>query len=291
MRSHFRTSLALCVLLIPACTYPPSIPAPWEAVEPQSAEPPVAAPAKLTPKWARFGASVRGKALMAATIGEGPRRIYIIGGIHGDEPEAPATAELLPELLAESANLPNSTIRVVKDMNPDGAAAKTRTNTRRVDLERNWPSKDFQREARSGDRPLSELETLAVHTDLLAFKPDIVIVFQSANLPPSVSSLGSGRTLAHSFCSAARKADPHWRFSPEQRNRPPGSIESLVGVDMGKTVLRVEFQRNTAASRNARAVLAGLTALDQPPAQTPPASSTPSTPASSPAAQAAPTGR
>jgi murein peptide amidase A len=214
-------------------------------------------------RWEKVGASVRGKPLQATTVGSGSRRIYIIGGIHGDEPEGPAAASLLPEMLLESPDLANSTIRIVQDMNPDGGAAKTRTNTRRVDLERNWPAKDFRKDERSGDRPLSELETIAIHKDLLAFKPDIVIVFQSANLPPSISSHGSSPRVAHEFGAAARQVDPRWRFNPASRIRVPGSIESLFGNDQGKVVFRVEFQRNRPAETDARAVTAGLLALDK----------------------------
>jgi murein peptide amidase A len=272
--------------LIPACSTPTAyVPAPWDATEPQGSEPASIAPrVPLTPRWSRVGASIRGKSLQAVTVGSGQRRIYIIGGIHGDEPEAPAAAVLLPELLVESTDplstLTASTVRILQDMNPDGGAARTRTNTRRVDLERNWPSKDFRKDDRSGDRPLSELETAAVYKDLLDFKPDIVIVFQSANLPPSISSHGSSPRLAHEFASAARQVDPRWRFNPVHRHRAPGSIESLFGNDMGKVVFRVEFQRNRPADTDARAVLAGLLALDRRPSSPP--SAAPATAAAAP---------
>ena len=265
-----RVCLATAIFVAPSCTAP-SIPAPWEASEPQSFEPSSTAPL-ITPTatWTRIGASVRGKQLQATTVGSGPRRIYIIGGIHGDEPEGPIVAEGLPDLLLSSPDFIHSTVRILKDLNPDGSTARTRVNTRKVDLERNWPSKDFQRDARvggGGDRACSELETAAVHADLVAFKPDIVIVFQSANLPPSVSFQGPGRMLAYDFVVAARKADPKWHFTPELRNRAPGSIESLVGADMGKTVLRVEFQRSRPADLNSAATLAGILAIDQRPVE------------------------
>lgn len=283
MRPHLglilRSSLVLPVLLVPSCTTPPSIPAPWEATEPQSAEPASVLPdAKPEAQWARIGVSIRGKQLLATTIGDGKHRIYIIGGIHGDEPEGPPVAARLSDLLTEAAP-EHSTIRIVRDMNPDGTSSKTRANTRKVDLERNWPARDFQKDLRiggSGDRPCSELETAAVYSDLLKFKPDIVIVFQSANLPPSVTFQGPGRMLAYGFASAARNADGRWRFNPEQRNRPPGSIESLFGGDQGLTVLRVEFQRNRSADLNAAAMLAGLRSIEE--REQRPSSSEPATP-------------
>ncbi len=271
------TILATTTLTVAACTNPPYIPAPWDAVEPQAAEPNTASGREsIRPAWQRIGSSIRGKALTACTVGTGPRRIYVIGGLHGDEPEAPAAAELLPELLA-AAKPQSITVRILKDMNPDGGAAKTRTNTRRVDLERNWPSKDFHKDDRTGDRALSELETSAVNADISAFKPDILVVFQSANIPPTVSIFGPSPIPANEFARAARTVDPHWRFTPQRSSPVPGSIESLFGRDLGKIVFRVEFQRNRPADLNARAAAAGLLSLEHP--ATSPNAASPVTPA------------
>ncbi len=263
-----RWPLVLALLLAPSCAAPPSIPAPWEATEPQSAEPASTLPdTSSAVDWTRIGYSIRGKPIVATDVGGGGRRIYIIGSIHGDEPECAPVAAHIAELLSASPGLDHSTVRIVCDMNPDGTAAKTRTNTRKVDLERNWPAKDFQKASGgSGDRPCSELETAAVHADILKFNPDIIIIFQSANLSPTVTYQGAGRMLAYEFTSGARRADPHWRFNPEQRIRVQGSLESLFGSDLGKTVLRVEFQRKVPAETNAAAMVAGLRALDAQPA-------------------------
>ena len=261
MRSPTPAKLILlaAAITISACSNPPYIPAPWDSVEPQSEPPtPTLRPA---PPSQRIGSSVRGKAITATTLGSGPKRVYLIGGIHGDEPEAPAAAALLPELLTTPpAGL---TIRLIPDMNPDGTAAKTRTNTRRVDLERNWPARDFIKDERAGDRPLSELETAAIHADLKAFNPDIIIVLQSANHPPTVAAIGPVLRPAHEFARAARSVEPRWRFNPRTPAPIPGSLESLYGRDQGKTVIRVEFQRNKDAATNAKAVAAGLAALTQ----------------------------
>lgn len=263
-----RWPIMLTILLVPSCTTPPSIPAPWEATEPQSAEPASALPdSPPSADWTRIGYSVRGKPIVAAEFGGGGRRIYIIGSIHGDEPECTPIAAQMSELLSGSTGLAHSTVRLVRDMNPDGTAAKTRVNTRKVDLERNWPAKDYLKATSgSGDRPCSELETAAIHADILKFNPDVIIVFQSANLPPTVTYQGSGRMLAYEFAAGARSAEPHWRFDPEQRIRVPGSLESLFGTDLGKTVLRVEFQRKCPTQTNAAAMVAGLRALDAHPA-------------------------
>src|ERR1051326_3147278 len=88
----------LIPLPVAACSSLPSVPAPWEPTETQLSEPTQSSSA-AAPAWTRIGSSVRGKPIEAVTLGSGPKRVYIIGGIHGDEPEGPATAGPLPAAL------------------------------------------------------------------------------------------------------------------------------------------------------------------------------------------------
>lgn len=269
----------------------PYIPAPWEPSETQLREP--ASPQDAAaPVWEKFGTSVRGKPLQAVTLGSGPRRIYIIGGIHGDAPEGPAVADLLPAaLLADFAADAGrtTTLRIVRDMNPDGSASRTRGNTRGTDLNRNWPSRDFTPESlpgrRQGPQPASELETVAIVADLKAFKPDLVILFRSATMGrgPFVNFEGlgkgtSGPRRAYDFASAARTVDPRWRLNPGREHVTPGSAESYIGRDLRTPILTLEFQRGRDAKTNAAAVrtaLLTLTAESTPPAPAPTAAAKP----------------
>lgn len=259
----------------PPLTLPP---APWRESEPQHIEPTTTAPELGPPEWQRIGSSVRGKPIEAATIGSGPRRIYVIGGIQGDEPEGPLVADRLPESLAEVTNIQSATIRIVRDMNPDGTAARTRGNTRGTDLNRNWPSRDFQKDARVNRRPKSELETTVVYEDMRKFNPDVVIVFHSSARGPQVTFEGPALQTARAFTSAARQQEPKWRLIPETRYQTPGSLESLVGRDWKKAAIVVEFPRRTNVDSTVRAVRDGVIAVAQGPAK-PAAPSTPSKPA------------
>lgn len=246
-----------------------SVPAPWRATEPQSAEPAMRAPDLGGPQWQRIGSSVRGKAIEAVTVGGGPRRVYVVGGMQGDEPEGPRAAGELPALLAALTTDLGATVRIVRDMNPDGTSAKTRGNTRGVDLSRNWPSRDFQRDpARAGSRAKSELETTVVFKDMEAFKPDIVVVLHASARGPEVTFEGPALQTARSFTSAARQQEPRFRLVPETRYRTPGSLESLVGRDWNRPVIVVDLRRGTEADRNARAIRDGvLAAAATPPPQ------------------------
>lgn len=240
----------------------PSIPVPWEASENQSAEPMEFAPPETRgPRWHRIGSSVRGKPIQAATIGEGKRRIYVLGGMHGDEPEGPAAAGALIGLL-EGVDLQNATVRILRDMNPDGTAAGTRLNTRGVDLNRNWPARDYVGgDKRHGLRAGSELETVVVQKDLAEFKPDLVVVVTSSVRGPVIGFEGPAQMVAYEFAAAARREEPRWRVVPDRWKPSPGSAESYTWLNLKKPVLSVELQRGAGAEINATALRAGVLAV------------------------------
>jgi hypothetical protein len=256
------------ILLVPLCCcsapapWAANIPAPWEAAENPQREPSmVLAVAPQGQQWERIGSSVRGKAIQAATIGSGTRRIYVIGGTHGE----------LPDLLAQG--LSGATVRVIRDMNPDGSAAKTKTNTRGVDLNRNWAARDYRKaDTRCGTGPASELETVSVQKDMAAFKPDLVLVISSSARGPVVGFDGPAQFAAYEFAAGARREEPRWRVVPDRWKPAPGSAESFVWQILKRPVLSVELQRGSDTS--ARALLAGLdslAAMEEPKKPAPPA--------------------
>lgn len=271
--SAMRPLFALILLPLAGCTAVPdfaAIPAPWESTENQFAEPAPPAPDAAVPPWTRIGSSIRGKPIEALSLGAGKLRIYVLGGLHGDQPEGPQVAARLPAALLPAIVGPageRATIRIVRDANPDGTALNQRGNTRGVDLNRNFPTKDFRSESLpgrlQGPRPASELETTALLEDLKAFKPDLVIVFRTApaGRGPVVNFDGPGLTRAYDFASAARAEDPRWRVSTDKSFINPGSIDSLVARDMNKPVLSVEFRRGDDPAHLVKAVRAGIAAL------------------------------
>jgi hypothetical protein len=114
------------------------------------------------------------------------KRILIIGQIHGDEPAAGELALVWAERLLEFD--PQNTWRIVPRMNPDGAILNTRTNQNGIDLNRNFPTKDWdvlavrEWEAKTKKNPRrfpgsvagSEPETRCTMQHIEDFKPDIV---------------------------------------------------------------------------------------------------------------------
>lgn len=223
--------------------------------------PPGAVPVRQTDAavgWTTIGHSLQRRPIHAAMVGGGPRRVYLIGLIHGDETEGQAILDEAIARLAGPDLAAAATVRVVRDMNPDGSEAGRRGNARGVDLNRNWPARNFSPSRARGPHPLSEPETLAVFADLVTFRPDLVIVLHSTSRGgPFVNYDGPAEALAESFASAAASFDPEWRTRAEMGYPTPGSLGTCLGVNRGVPILTIEFARGRDGDE---AALAGLLA-------------------------------
>lgn len=256
-----RIAFALAALLLGACS----------SVEHAAERPPDAptearlvAPATWTP----IGRSVEGRVIEAMTLGSGARRVLIIGGIHGDETEGSRHVEALVAGLREAqgaGELDAFTLMVIRDGNPDGRARGTRANTRGVDLNRNWPARNFEDSPANGPAPLSEPETRAMHGAMVAFGPEAVLVLHSSRNGPFVNFDGEGERLAQAFVRGA--GDARWRVVPSMGYPTPGSLGSWFGVDGRGPILTIEFRRGEGGNQAREALLEGtlaaLRALDK----------------------------
>ncbi len=129
------------------------------------------------------GYSVLGRDICAySNIDLSPSYIYLIAGTHGNEPESLYVLEQLFAWCKEQDL--NKALLIIPDLNPDGAAAKTRVNANGVDLNRNWPTSNWQptyTEAKynPGIEPLSEPENLFLYNLFTERKPEAIISFHS----------------------------------------------------------------------------------------------------------------
>jgi protein MpaA len=116
--------------------------------------------------------------------------VLVVGCIHGTERAGIAVADRLLQLGA----LPQSTLWVVPNLNPDGAAANTRPNLDGVDLNRNFPF-SYRFEGAPGDAefsgsgPLSEPEARFAHSLIERVRPAVTIWFHQ---PFGVVDLSGG---------------------------------------------------------------------------------------------------
>jgi protein MpaA len=124
-----------------------------------------------------IGHSLRGRPIRLVRVGPGdaPRRVLVVGSIHGNEGAGIAVTRALRAVTPP----PGVQLLLIDRANPDGSAAGTRGNARGVDLNRNFPWRWRQLGGvyYSGARPASEPETRALRRVVLRERPDVSIWF------------------------------------------------------------------------------------------------------------------
>jgi protein MpaA len=120
----------------------------------------------------------------------GPCKLLVHAGIHGEEGETTIALSRALRLLTE----PSPHCAVVLAANPDGLVRGTRANARGVDLNRNFPTRDWQPEPvmhRStldaprdvalspGSEPASEPETRALIRLIEELEPEAVVALHA----------------------------------------------------------------------------------------------------------------
>ncbi len=147
-----------------------------------------------------IGYSVEGRPIDVYTFGQGESRYLIVAGIHGGYEGN--TVDLANQLIVYITDHPevipsSATLYIVSDMNPDAVArgrnSDARVNTNGVDLNRNFPTKNWapdwdhgncwnERPTTGGTSGGSEPETKAVINFILTRHIQAMISYHSAAL-------------------------------------------------------------------------------------------------------------
>ena len=100
----------------------------------------------------------------------------IIGVVHGDEPQG---EKLINRYIEETS----SGMLFIPSLNPDGKILGTRTNSSGVDLNRNFPTKNWERTPKDryygGDTPESEVETRFLIDVIEEYKPSVILTLHT----------------------------------------------------------------------------------------------------------------
>jgi protein MpaA len=190
-------------------------------------------------------------------------KVLVIGCIHGNEPAGRPIARELET----GPPIPGVDLWVVRDINPDGFAHRTRGNAHGVDLNRNFPYRwrPLERPGGlhwSGPRALSEPESRVAHSFFSRLKPDLTIWYHQ---PYGIVDLSGGDAVIE------RRYAKLTRMEVERLPRYPGSASTwqnarmpdttAMVVELGSRLLGASgVQKHADAVRTIAAELAGAMA-------------------------------
>ena len=103
--------------------------------------------------------------------------VLIIGCMHGDEPQG---KYLIQEYLKSNTE---TKLLFIPCLNPDGVKRNTRVNANGVDLNRNFPTKNWELTEKNnfygGKEPASEIETKFLINVIEEYKPELILTLHA----------------------------------------------------------------------------------------------------------------
>jgi hypothetical protein len=172
------------------------------------------------------------------------KRVLVFSLIHGDETPAGTVGRYWMERLENIA--PRNSWRVVPILNPDGVKYHTRTNANKIDVNRNFPTKDWEEAAITtwkkttssnprrfpGKEAGSEPETKCAMYHINDFKPDFIV---SVHTPLKVLDFDGPRV----------SPPPKFDYLPwKSLGNFPGSLGRYMWMERQTPVLTMELKEN-----------------------------------------------
>jgi protein MpaA len=225
-----------------------------------------------------IGTSQDGMPLTLYQLGDGPKRVLLIGGQHGGPEEN--TVELVNGLLEYFQSNPTEVppgieLDILPVANPDGLSRGSRQFADGVDPDRNWGGSDWRTDAYDsnavfrpglgGPEPFSAPETQALANWVLSTRPAFIVNYHSAG----GFMFGARDGVAGELSSTYAQASGYWWPQPGvggQRSPLPYQASGSMNVwlrDSGIPAILIELTtpRSTEVERNLAGVQAVLTDL------------------------------
>ena len=186
-----KRTLLLCLMLAAGCAshFPETTTSTATTQTPADAPPPPPPSPRVVPQI--IGYSVQNRPIEMYSFGavEGGRPVLVMGAIHGNETSsADVSGGLLGELMndarAASDGVGGVPVAIIPIANPDGFAAGTRQNANKIDVNRNFPSRNYNqrtpgRKFQGGQAAASEPETAALIATIERLRPRLIITVHS----------------------------------------------------------------------------------------------------------------
>ncbi|MGQ0633828.1 MAG: DUF2817 domain-containing protein [Planctomycetaceae bacterium] len=214
------------------------------------------------PYWDKSHFSTERRPIETCVLGRGPRRVAVLGSLHGDEKRGAALVDTLAgELSRHPESLAQATVLLVKTPNPDGLATASPYNVKGVDLNRNFPTSNWRNLAagRGGAEGASEVETRELVRLLSEFRPDLVVHLKD--------SRGEGlMNIEGAAADMAERAAKHLscRTVSGLGSKTSGSLECYASTELHSPVLTLLLPRTDGAPARTNEVDALLVLLEAP---------------------------
>lgn len=187
------------------------------------------------------GTSVEGREIQAFKTdlkAKAPKYLYLIGGTHGDEVEGVFVLKELFAWLKTEHELKDLPVVVIPILNVDGYRTQTRVNAHSVDLNRNYPSKDWSTEHRApryypGPKPLSEPENQYLVKLFEKYKPGLILSFHTWK--PMINYNGNCKDVAEIL-----SVHNNYELAPDIGYPTPGSLGTFVNEKYNVGVITFE---------------------------------------------------
>lgn len=161
------------------------------------------------------------------------KTLLVVGVVHGDEWQGEKIIEKMMKLPHQNR------ILYIPCLNPDGKDFETRTNANGVDINRNFPAKNWKILPRDryfgGDEPLSELESKFLKEIITEYKPDAILTLHT---PFEVVNYdGPAKEIAQKMAELS-----DYRLEESIGYETPGSFGSYFGLEQGYPVITLEMK-------------------------------------------------
>ncbi|WP_437191842.1 M14 family zinc carboxypeptidase [Planctomicrobium sp. SH527] len=239
--------------------------------------------------WASSQKSAGQRGIEVARFGTGDQYVLIVGSMSGNDPASINLLDATSQLAKTFPPPEPVTLLFVRTPNPDGMFEHVHTNARGVELDRNFPTRNFTTAPNrlTGPHPASEPETQYLVRILQEFKPVRVIHVQSGNASKPLFLLNS---IWHSRTGMAMLPKDIAQDGYHSAYRA-GSLEEFASTEMRTsvgTVVLSSGQRQVQPAELLRLAV-GQIAKEQSPANGSQITAKPETPAANPQMESTPT--
>lgn len=167
------------------------------------------------------------------------KTILIIGVVHGDEPQGKFLIENYLKDYPKSKNR----MLFIPCLNPDGLEFETRANANEIDINRNFPTKNWVREPFAseyfgGEEAASEAETKFLVEIIDEYKPDVIFTIHA---PYKVVNFdGPAQEIAQEISKIIG-----YPVQSDIGYPTPGSFGTYAGVERNIPIITLELDEET----------------------------------------------